>query len=82
LYRTNLTQIYAPAWGSYFVPVPYQGLLANPGHFADELRAVPTGRWVIVDEVQRLPNLLNEVHRFIEMIYQDQILNTFTRKRY
>jgi len=44
----------------------YQRLLANPGYFADELRAVPTGRWVIVDEVQRLPNLLNEVHRFIE----------------
>lgn len=44
----------------------YQRLLANPGHFANELRAVPTGKWVIVDEVQRLPGLLNEVHRFIE----------------
>ena len=44
----------------------YQRLLANPGRFADELRAVSTSRWVIVDEVQRLPNLLNEVHRFIE----------------
>ena len=44
----------------------YQRLLANPGHFAAELRSVPDGRWVIVDEVQRLPNLLNEVHRFIE----------------
>lgn len=44
----------------------YQRLLANPGHFANELRAVPTGRWVIVDEVQRLPNLLNEVHRSME----------------
>jgi len=44
----------------------YQRLLANPGHFADELRTVPTDRWVIVDEVQRLPNLLNEVHRLIE----------------
>ena len=44
----------------------YQRLLANPGHFASELRSVPAGRWVIVDEVQRLPNLLNEVHRFIE----------------
>jgi predicted AAA+ superfamily ATPase len=30
------------------------------------LRSVKTGHWVIVDEVQRLPNLLNEVHRFIE----------------
>jgi len=44
----------------------YQRLLANPGHFASELRSIATGRWVIVDEVQRLPNLLNEVHRFIE----------------
>jgi predicted AAA+ superfamily ATPase len=44
----------------------YQRLLANPGQFADELRTVSTSRWVIVDEVQRLPNLLNEVHRFIE----------------
>ena len=44
----------------------YQRLLANPGLFADEVRAVSTGKWVIVDEVQRLPNLLNEVHRFIE----------------
>ena len=30
------------------------------------VRSVPDGRWVVVDEVQRLPNLLNEVHRFIE----------------
>ncbi len=44
----------------------YQRLLANPGQFADELRAVPAEKWVIVDEVQRLPSLLNEVHRFIE----------------
>jgi uncharacterized protein len=44
----------------------YQRLLANPGRFADELRAVESGRWIVVDEVQRLPNLLNEVHRFIE----------------
>jgi len=44
----------------------YQRLLANPGQFANELRAVPTDRWVIIDEVQRLPGLLNEVHRFIE----------------
>ena len=44
----------------------YQRLLANPGLFAGELRALSPGRWVVVDEVQRLPNLLNEVHRFIE----------------
>src|SRR6266699_5236483 len=44
----------------------YQRLLANPGLFAAELRALTSNRWVIIDEVQRLPNLLNEVHRFIE----------------
>src|SRR5512136_618098 len=44
----------------------YQRLLSNPRLFADELRGVPTDKWVIVDEVQRLPGLLNEVHRFSE----------------
>lgn len=44
----------------------YQRLLANPGLFASQLRAIPSGQWVVIDEVQRLPSLLNEVHRFIE----------------
>ena len=44
----------------------YQGLLANPGLFANQLRAIPAGKWVVIDEVQRLPALLNEVHRYIE----------------
>ena len=44
----------------------YHHLLANPGLLAAELRAVPEDHWVIVDEIQRLPSLLNEVHRFIE----------------
>jgi predicted AAA+ superfamily ATPase len=44
----------------------YQAYLADIGRFAAELRALPEGAWVFVDEIQRLPNLLNEVHRFIE----------------
>ena len=44
----------------------YQRHLALPGLFADELRAVVPDKWVVIDEIQRLPNLLNEVHRFIE----------------
>ena len=44
----------------------YQRLLSNPGQFAGELRAIPSFRWVIIDEVQRLPDLLHEVHRFME----------------
>ncbi|MFW6012115.1 MAG: ATP-binding protein [bacterium] len=44
----------------------YQDLLAEPALFAGELRALDSESWVVVDEVQRLPQLLNEVHRFIE----------------
>ncbi len=44
----------------------YQSLLADPGLFAAELRALPDQSFVIVDEVQRVPALLNEVHRAIE----------------
>jgi uncharacterized protein len=44
----------------------FQSLLANSGLFANQLRAVSPGTWVVIDEVQRLPSLLNEVHRFIE----------------
>ncbi len=44
----------------------YQSYLARPAQFSDELRAEAPGTTVVVDEIQRLPRLLNEVHRFIE----------------
>ncbi|MDQ3235877.1 MAG: AAA family ATPase, partial [Pseudobdellovibrionaceae bacterium] len=44
----------------------YQSYLRDPGIFARELFALETGAKVVIDEIQRLPNLLNEVHRFIE----------------
>jgi len=44
----------------------YHDLLGDPSLFADELRGVPERSWVVVDEIQRIPGLLNEVHRFIE----------------
>jgi predicted AAA+ superfamily ATPase len=44
----------------------YQTLLANPGELALELRDLPASRLVVLDEVQRVPTLLNEVHRAIE----------------
>jgi predicted AAA+ superfamily ATPase len=44
----------------------YQELLVRPGAFADRIRHLPARTWICVDEVQRLPSLLNEVHRFIE----------------
>lgn len=44
----------------------YQSLLADHGLFARRLRDLPEGSVVVVDEIQRLPSLLNEAHRFIE----------------
>jgi predicted AAA+ superfamily ATPase len=41
-------------------------LLGDPALFAAQLRELPRGSWVLVDEVQRIPSLLNEVHRLIE----------------
>ncbi len=44
----------------------FQTLAANPGLLAMELKALPRGQVVVLDEVQRVPALLNEVHRSIE----------------
>src|SRR5690606_20932013 len=44
----------------------YHVQLANPGLLADELRPLPARRPVVIDEVQREPALLIEVHRAIE----------------
>ena len=41
-------------------------LLADPSMFRHLLSEVLPGGWVVVDEVQRMPALLNEVHRMIE----------------
>ncbi|MEK7862618.1 MAG: AAA family ATPase, partial [Chloroflexota bacterium] len=43
-----------------------QQLLADPGLLALEIRSLPRDRVVVLDEVQRVPALLNEVHRAIE----------------
>lgn len=42
----------------------YLALSQNPGRLAEEL--TPADRIVVIDEIQRLPGLLNEVHRLIE----------------
>ena len=44
----------------------YQDYLADPSLFAADLQSESPGSWVVIDEIQRLPNLLNEVHRHIE----------------
>ena len=40
-------------------------LSRRPESFRHQVEASPRGTWVVVDEVQRLPSLLNEVHALI-----------------
>lgn len=40
----------------------FLGLSRRPESFRQQIEAQPSGTWVVVDEVQRLPMLLNEVH--------------------
>jgi uncharacterized protein len=44
----------------------YHELLAQPELLALELGTIPPSRVVVLDEIQRVPALLNEVHRAIE----------------
>lgn len=37
-------------------------LMREPGLFRKEIEALPSGSWVVVDEVQKLPSLMNDVH--------------------
>ncbi len=44
----------------------FTDLLADPSLFRQLLSRVGPGDWVVVDEVQRIPSVLNETHRMIE----------------
>ncbi|MFT5207787.1 MAG: putative AAA+ superfamily ATPase [Candidatus Omnitrophota bacterium] len=44
----------------------YQQYLARPQTFREDINDLKPNSWVIVDEIQRIPSLLNEVHRAIE----------------
>ena len=44
----------------------YQSYLEDVSLFYQELQILKPHSWVIADEIQRMPHLLNEVHRMIE----------------
>jgi len=44
----------------------YHEYLLDPGRLKAELAALEDGATVVIDEIQRLPNLLNVVHQMIE----------------
>jgi len=58
-------QLRGAHWIDLFVERDYVRLLRDPERFAQEVEALPARSWVVVDEVQRLPVLLNAVQDLI-----------------
>ncbi|HSL19795.1 MAG TPA: DUF4143 domain-containing protein [Methylomirabilota bacterium] len=52
-------------WFNLLLDDDYLPLLGSSSLFRERVEAHPPGTWVVVDEVQRLPGLLNEVHDLI-----------------
>ncbi|MGH6692892.1 MAG: ATP-binding protein, partial [Gammaproteobacteria bacterium] len=52
-------------WFNLLLEDDYLPLLASARTLRERVEAQPPGSWVVVDEVQRLPGLLNEVHDLI-----------------
>ena len=52
-------------WFNLLLEDDYLPLLASARSLRERVEAQPHGSWIVVDEVQRLPGLLNEVHDLI-----------------
>ena len=52
-------------WIDLLLEREFVRFVRDPGRFADEVEALPAKSWVVVDEVQRLPALLDEVQSLI-----------------
>ncbi len=58
----------------------FHDLLADPGFFRSLVANADPNRWIVVDEVQRIPSLLNEAHRLIEEGRRVALLGSSARK--
>jgi uncharacterized protein len=54
------------AWFDLLRNDVYFSLSSRPETFREKVLAIDRSRWIVVDEVQRVPALLNEVHSLIE----------------
>ncbi len=55
-------QLPRAAWYNLLLDRELLRLMRSPGTFRQEVEALPRGSWIVVDEVQKLPSILNEVH--------------------
>ncbi len=54
----------------------YRRLRREPGRLRAILEAVPAGQWTVIDEIQRLPKLLDVIHQVLELDQRRPILMT------
>ncbi|MEL6761678.1 MAG: DUF4143 domain-containing protein, partial [Myxococcota bacterium] len=54
-------------WKNLLLDADYLPLLGDHRGFRAEIDALPDGSWVVIDEVQRIPGLLREVHDIISV---------------
>lgn len=52
-------------WFDLLLHSEWSRLQQSPSRFQQEVAALKDGSWVVIDEVQRLPQLLNEVHALL-----------------
>jgi uncharacterized protein len=63
---TWLTQKFPAArWYDLLRTKTVLDLMRNPDRFRLEVAALPPGSWVVIDEIQKLPALLDEVHSLL-----------------
>lgn len=54
-------------WKNLLLDSDYLPLLGDLRSFRHEVDACADGSWVVIDEVQRIPSLLREVHDIISL---------------
>ena len=62
--RKNLSSAY---WKNLLLDSDYLPLLNDSSILSKEVEALKDGSWIVIDEVQKIPNLLNEVHNLISL---------------
>ena len=57
--RTRLPKAH---WYNLLLDREQLRLMRDPHLFRQEIEALPSGTWVVLDEIQKLPGLMNEIH--------------------
>lgn len=57
-------------WKNLLLDSDYLPLLGDTKQLSSEVQALAPGSWVVIDEIQKIPALLNEVHNLVSLYNQ------------